>query len=132
MVGKDKNPAPVGEGREQEKAVSRFGQSEFHITKDGVILLVHQKEDKALDPVPAHTHHVTQSLEWSACCRYEDLAEEAKESLSAATGISRIASICRYFLFRACYRLACIRLQKNTLSGKLHPWNMKYCKKYHR
>lgn len=46
MVGKDKNPAPVGEGQEQEKAATYLGQSEVHITKDAVILLVHQKSHR--------------------------------------------------------------------------------------
>lgn len=84
-----------------------------------------------MEQIPSHDYCITPSREWSDCCRCERLAREAKESLSGVTGIFCLSSICRYFLFWACYRLACMRLRRNTRLGKLHPWNMKYCKNTH-
>ena len=62
------------------------------------------------------------------CFRYGRLLEAAKESLSGEKKIFHIASTCKYYLLRACYRLACIRLRRNTRLGKLHPWDMTHCK----
>ena len=45
-MSKEKVPAPVGEGREQEEMLICFGQSELHITQKETILLVNRKSHR--------------------------------------------------------------------------------------